>query len=271
MIIGNKEFKDSGKMYIMGILNVTPDSFSDGGRYMDADSALFHAQQMIKDGCDIIDIGAESTRPGFVPVSELEELHRLIEPLRAIKDNFDIPISIDTYKPGVAKTVIMEGADMINDIRGLRFDESMAKVIAASDVAYCVMHNRPMSEPYRSLIFDVLNDLEENLNIAKRYGISKDKLIVDPGIGFGKNYEQNLVMIKHMDELKKFGLPMLLGTSRKSVIGKALDLPVNEREEGTAATTVLAVMKGYSFVRVHDVRANRRVIDMTEAILSSDE
>ncbi len=271
MIIGNKEFKDRGKTYIMGILNVTPDSFSDGGRFMDADSALFHVDQMIKDGCDIVDIGAESTRPGFVPVSEVEELERLIEPLRAIKEHFDIPVSVDTYKPGVAKTVIIEGADMINDIRGLRFEESMAKVIAEGDVAYCVMHNRPMSEPYKNLIFDVINDIKENLDIAKRYGILDEKLIIDPGIGFGKSHEQNLVMLKHVDELSGFNRPLMIGTSRKSVIGKTLDLPVDQREEGTCATTAYAVMKGCSFVRVHDVRANKRVIDMTEAILKSDE
>ncbi len=269
MLIGEREFADSGKTYIMGILNVTPDSFSDGGRYDTFDSALFHAEEMVREGCDIIDIGAESTRPGYTPVSDIEELNRLLPVLRAIKERFDVPVSIDTYKGGVARTVLLEGADMINDIGGLLSDDETARAAGETGAAYCYMHNRTNTN-YGILLRDVFTQMEEGIKKALDAGVSPDRLMIDPGIGFGKTYEQNLVLLKHTAEFSGLGYPVLLGVSRKSVIGKALDLPVDERLEGTLATTAYAVLNGASFVRVHDVAENKRVIDMLEAVVASD-
>ena len=265
MIIGNREFDTDYHTYIMGILNVTPDSFSDGGRWNRLDEALFHTQEMIEQGADIIDIGGESTRPGYVPVRAEEEMERVLPVIEKIKGQFDVPISLDTFKSQVAKAGIEAGADMINDIWGLKKDPDMAGVIAAGKAACCLMHNREQAE-YGDLFADVQSDLKESLELAHKAGISGDRLCIDPGVGFGKTYEQNLQIINKLEFLHDLGYPILFGTSRKSVIGLTLDLPVEERLEGTLATTAIGVMKGAAFVRVHDIAANIRTIRMAEAI-----
>ncbi len=268
MKIGNREFANQGKTYIFGILNVTPDSFSDGGKWNDMDRALFHVEEMIKDGMDILDIGGESTRPGYSILTAEEEIARVIPAIENIKSRFDIPVSLDTYKADVAKAGIEAGIDLINDIWGLKYDDRMAGVIAESGLPCCLMHNR--KEPcYQDFMQDVASDLADTLFLAGKAGIAGDKILLDPGVGFGKTYEQNLQVINNLEELHMFGCPLLLGTSRKSVIGLTLDLPVSERMEGTLVTTVIAVMKGCTFVRVHDVKENARAIRMAEAILHS--
>lgn len=267
MKIGNRNF-DHGT-YIMGILNVTPDSFSDGGRYSDTDRAVRRARKLIKDGADIIDVGGESTRPNYTKISDEAEISRIVPVIEKIKLVCDIPVSVDTYKHKVAQAAIEAGADMINDIWGLKYDNGeMAEVIAKSSLPCCLMHNRHEAV-YGSLIDDVLADLRETLEIAKKAGITDNKIIVDPGIGFAKSYEQNLKLTNQLERLSELGYPVLFGSSRKSMIGLTLDLPENERVEGTIATTVIAVMKGCRFVRVHDVLENKRAIVMTEAILNS--
>ena len=267
MRIGNKKFDLTGNTYIMGILNVTPDSFSDGGSFHQVEEALLHAGEMIEEGVHIIDIGGESTRPGYVQISDEEEIERIVPVIRAIKEKYDIPISVDTYKARVAKAALEAGADMINDIWGLKYDAEMAEVIKEYDVPVCIMHNRNNKE-YACFFEEMKVDLQESIAIAKKAGIAEDKLILDPGVGFAKTYEMNLECINRLEELHTLGYPLLLGTSRKSVIGLTLDLPVTEREEGTLATTVMAVMKGCQFVRVHNVEANKRAIQMTQAILN---
>lgn len=266
MQIGKKEFQTRGRTYVMGILNLTPDSFSDGGRWNDRESALRRAEEMVREGADIIDVGGESTRPGYTEISEAEEASRVIPVIRALRAEFDAPISLDTYKPGVAAAGIAAGADLINDIWGLRHDDKMAYVIAESGLPCCLMHNRKDMN-YEDILRDVRADLAETLRIAGQAGIAGDRIILDPGIGFAKNYEQNLRILNSLEELHSLGCPLLLGCSRKSVIGRALDLPVGDRLEGTLATTVIAVMKGCMFVRVHDVRENVRAVRMAEAVL----
>jgi len=266
MRIGNKEFDVKNKTYIMGILNVTPDSFSDGGSFCKVESALKHADDMIKKGAHILDIGGESTRPGHMQIAEQEEIERIVPIISAIKANFDIPVSVDTYKSKVAEAAILAGADLINDIWGLKYDGTMAEIIAKYDKPCCLMHNRHNTD-YQNFIEDVTMDLKESVAIAKKAGIAEEQIILDPGIGFAKTYEQNLIMIARMGELKVLGYPILLGTSRKSVIGLTLELPVSERLEGTLATTVMAVEQGCAFVRVHDVEENARAIKMAQAIL----
>ena len=266
MRIGNRTFDTDRHTYIMGILNVTPDSFSDGGRWNSIDAALKHTEEMIADGAHLIDIGGESTRPGYTMISDEEEIDRVVPIIEKVKANFDIPISLDTYKSKVAKAGILAGADLINDIWGLKYDRDLADVIAKNKVACCLMHNR--KEPdYQEFIPDMLRDLEETLVIADKAGIARECIMLDPGVGFGKTYENNLEAINRLDALKKFNLPILLGTSRKSVIALTLDLPKDQRVEGTLATTVVGMMRGAAFVRVHDVKENARAIRMTEAIL----
>lgn len=280
MKIGNKEFDTDNKTYVMGILNVTPDSFSDGGKYNSLDRALKHVEEMIADGMDIVDIGGESTRPGYTLISEEEEIERVVPVIRAVKENFDIPISLDTYKAEVAQAGIAAGADLINDIWGLKYKKEwnretgagchskMAEVLAKTNVPCCLMHNREEAN-YVNYMEDVKADLRQTIAIAKQAGIAKDKIILDPGVGFGKTYENNLEIINSLEQLKELGYPVLLGTSRKSVIGLTLDLPASERVEGTVVTTVFGVLKGCAFVRVHDIKENVRAIKMAEAILNS--
>ena len=264
MIIGNTTF-DEDKTYVCGILNVTPDSFSDGGKFNKLDAALYHAEEMIEEGAMLIDIGGESTRPGYTMISDEEEIERVVPVIKALKSRFDVPLSLDTYKSKVAKAGIESGIDLINDIWGLKYDKAMAKVVADSGLPICIMHNRDNTD-YTDFMTDVVSDLKESVDMAITAGIERDKLILDPGVGFAKNLEQNIIVMKELERLNCFKLPILLGTSRKSVIGLTLDLPKDERVEGTLVTTVLAVIKGCMFVRVHDVKENIRTIKMAEAL-----
>ena len=265
MRIGTHEFDVKNQTYIMGILNVTPDSFSDGGKIKSVDAALKKAEQMQQEGAAILDIGGESTRPGYIQISDEEEIERILPVIEAVKRNLDIPISVDTYKSRVAEAAILAGVDLINDIWGLKYDAKMAELIAKHEVACCLMHNR-VDTAYTDFLPDVLKDLELSLAIAKQAGIAEDKIILDPGVGFAKSYEQNLAVMRNLDKIKHLGYPVLLGTSRKSVIGLTLNLPSEERLEGTLVTTVAAVQQGYAFVRVHDVKENYRAIQMAQAI-----
>ena len=267
MRIGNREFDVENRTYVMGILNVTPDSFSDGGKWNSMDRALVHVEEMLAEGMDILDIGGESTRPGSdYSMSPQEELERVMPYIQAVKARFDVPLSLDTYKSQVAEAGIAAGVDLINDIWGLKWDEEMARVIGEHDVACCLMHNKKKAE-YKDFISDGLDDLRESIRLAETAGIREDGICLDPGIGFGKTYEMNLEMMKYVSLMQELEYPILLGTSRKSMIGLTLDLPADQREEGTLVTTVMGVMSGCGFVRVHDVKANLRAIKMTEAIL----
>lgn len=270
MQIGKKTFDTRHRTYIMGILNVTPDSFSDGGRFQNLDAALRHGEQMVRDGADILDVGGESTRPGHAQITSEEEISRVVPVIRRLKEHFDVPISVDTYKSTVAQAALEAGADLINDIWGLKYDEKMAGVIAKAGAPCCLMHNRKKAE-YTDFISEVMDDLKVSVKLAKAAGIPEEQIILDPGIGFGKTYEMNLEMLKNLKALQSLGYPILLGTSRKSVIGLTLDLPEDQREEGTLVTTVMGILSGCSFVRVHDVEKNRRAIQMTEAILREHE
>ena len=265
MKIGNREFDLMNNCYIMGILNVTPDSFSDGGKYNDMDRALRHVEEMMEEGMDILDIGGESTRLGYTLLSDEEEIHRVVPVIEKVKTEFNIPISLDTYKSAVAKAGLQAGADLINDIWGLKYDENMAGVIADFQVPCCLMHNRNEAV-YADYMEDVLKDLKETLDIAEKAGISKEKIILDPGVGFGKTYEQNVEIIAKLDRLQELGYPVLLGTSRKSVIGLTLNLPTDQRVEGTLATSVVGVLKGCSIIRVHDIKENFRAVKMAMKI-----
>lgn len=266
MKIGKREFAEKGHTYVMGILNVTPDSFSDGGKWNNLDVARKHVQEMLEEGADVIDIGGESTRPGYTLLSDEEEISRVVPAIEMVKKEFDVPISIDTYKSGVARAALEAGADLVNDIWGLKYDDKLAEVIARAEVPCCLMHNRKEAD-YQDFRKDVLEDLKETLALARKAGIKDENIMLDPGVGFGKTYQNNLTIINHMEDLLTLGYPVLLGTSRKSVIGLTLDLPATERVEGTIVTTVMGVMKGAMFVRVHDIKENVRAIKMTEAIL----
>lgn len=270
MQIGNREFDTKNNTYVMGILNVTPDSFSDGGRYNSIDRALAQAERMMGEGADIIDIGGESTRPGYTMISDEEETDRVVPVIEAVKARFDIPVSLDTYKSRVAQAGLRAGADLINDIWGLKYDSRMGRVIAEADVPCCLMHNREQAD-YTDFETEWCEDLAETVRLAKQAGIRNDRIILDPGVGFGKTYENNLTAIRCLDKLSQFGYPVLLGTSRKSVIGLTLDVPADERVIGTVATTVYAVTCGCAFVRVHDVKENVQAIRMTQAILGGNE
>ncbi len=270
MKIGSREFDTKNHTYIMGILNVTPDSFSDGGKYNSPDTALMRVREMIAQGADIIDIGGESTRPGYTPLTAQAEMDRVLPVIEAIRKEFDIQISLDTSKASVAQAGILAGVDMINDIWGLKHDADMAKVIADGGVSCCLMHNRE-NGMYTDFAADVIADLEQSLELAQKSGIDRDKIMVDPGIGFAKTYEQNLWMMSNLERLHTFGLPVLLAASRKSVIGLTLDLEKEKRLEGTLATSVIGVMKGCSFVRVHDIEANARAVKMALAIRKYQE
>lgn len=266
--IGKRDFVIGKRPYVMGILNVTPDSFSDGGKYGDMDAALKHTEQMIADGADIIDVGGESTRPGHIKISVAQEIERTCFVIEAIKERFDIPVSLDTYKYQVAQAGILAGADMINDIWGFKWDEGMAPLCAKYQIPVCLMHNRKEAV-YQDYVNDVVEDLKDCVDIAKKAGLEDDKIILDPGIGFAKTTEENLKLMNHLEELVAIGYPVLLGTSRKSMIGNTLNLPVDEREEGTMATSVLGLMKGCSFFRVHDVKKNVRALAMTDAMMKA--
>jgi dihydropteroate synthase len=251
---------------VMGILNVTPDSFSDGGRYNDVERAVSHARQLVAEGADIIDIGGESTRPGHEPVGLADELDRILPVVRALAAELDVPLSIDTYKAEVAEQAIKAGAHIINDIWGAKRDPRMASVAADLQVPIILMHNRE-NVAYRDFFSDLIRDLRESVQIVEKAGVKRENIILDPGIGFAKNLNQNLETMRRLDDIVALGFPVLLGTSRKSMIGRVLDLPVEERMEGTAATVALGVAKGCHIVRVHDVLEMKRVADMMDAML----
>lgn len=267
MRIGSREFDTRNGCYIMGILNVTPDSFSDGGRYRALDAALAQAARMAEEGADIIDVGGESTRPGHTPVSGAEELERVVPVIEALRRELDLPISVDTCKSSVAEAALGAGADMINDVWGFRRDPAMASVAARSGAACCLMHNRERAE-YSDFMPELLSDLRESVRTALDAGVAPDRIILDPGIGFAKSPEQNLTAMNRLGELRSLGYPVLLGVSRKSIIGLALGLPVEERLEGTIAASVLGFLRGAAFLRVHDVRGNLRAVRMARAIVS---
>ena len=267
MKIGNKIINLDERTYIMGILNVTPDSFSDGGSYNEVEAAVKRAKEMVEEGADIIDIGGESTRPGAEFVSEEEEINRVVPIIKAIKEELDVLISIDTYKSKTAEEAIKAGADIINDIWGFKKDTNMANIAVKYNVPCILMHNRETNN-YRNLMKDVLEDLIESINIALDAGVKREQIILDPGIGFAKDYEQNLIVMNNLEKIISIGFPVLLATSRKSMIGLTLNLPVDKRVEGTVATTVMGIMKGCKMVRVHDVLENKRACVMTDKILS---
>ena len=291
MKIGNHTFDVEHDCSIMGILNVTPDSFSDGGRWNNLEAARLHTADMIAQGAAIVDVGGESTRPGHVQISVQEEIDRVVPVIEMIKKNFDTPVSIDSYKsevvvrflsdrgvyisagsachkgkPSHVYAALKAGADLVNDIWGLKYDRKVADLIAQYKVPCCLMHNRDKAE-YNNFLDDFCQDMRDSLAIAKEAGIADEQIILDPGVGFGKNYEHNLTIIHHLERLCGMGYPVLLATSRKSCIGQALDLPTDQRVEGTMVTTVMGVLKGAAFVRVHDVKENLRAIRMTQAIL----
>ncbi|MGG3468373.1 dihydropteroate synthase [Neobacillus pocheonensis] len=258
------------KTFVMGILNVTPDSFSDGGKFNHVELAVNHAMEMAANGADIIDIGGESTRPGFAAVSVEEELERVIPIIKAISENVSIPISIDTYKAEVARQAIEAGAHIINDIWGAKADDQMAGVAAKYDVPIVLMHNRH-DRDYHSFIRDVLNDLYESIAIVKKAGVKDEKIIIDPGIGFVRDYQENILTMQNLEKFVMLGYPVLLGTSRKSMIGQALNLPVDQRMEGTGATICYGIQKGCHIIRIHDVKEMSRMAKMMDVMMGKGE
>jgi dihydropteroate synthase len=260
----------SKKTIVMGILNVTPDSFSDGGKFNRVEKAVEHAKEMVANGADIIDIGGESTRPGHDAVSLEEELNRVLPVIEAVAKQVPVPISIDTYKAETAKQAIEAGAHIINDVWGAKADDQMASVAAEKDVPIILMHNR-RDRNYRHFIRDVIGDLYESIAIVKKAGVKDDRIILDPGIGFAKDYQENLLMMQNLDKLVMLGYPVLLATSRKRMIGEALDLPVNERVEGTGATICYGIQQGCQLVRVHDVKEMSRMAKMMDVLLGKGD
>jgi dihydropteroate synthase len=272
--IGKPEYFECGKYklpigektYVMGILNVTPDSFSDGGKYVNLESALKKAVDMIEQGADIIDIGGESTRPGYEPVDALEEIGRVVPVIEKLSKELNVPISVDTSKALVAEKALAAGASIVNDVWGLQKDESMAEVISRFGAGVVMMHNKDCKE-YQDLMSDIVAFLRSGIEIAEKAGIRRENMIIDPGVGFGKTLEHNLEVMRRLKELGTLNLPVLIGTSRKSLIGNVLDLPVYERVEGTAATVTLGIANGADIIRVHDVREMTRVARMTDAMV----
>jgi len=264
----------AGRTHVMGILNVTPDSFSDGGLYAHTDKALAHAREMAAAGADILDIGGESTRPGARPLPEEEELHRIIPVIERLSAELTLPISVDTYKAKVAKKAFEAGASIVNDISGLRFSPDMARVAADFGAVVIIMHikgtPRDMQQApvYSDVVGEVLSYLDEGIDIAVKAGVDREKVLIDPGIGFGKTLEHNLAILGRLDEFRGLGRPIVLGTSRKKFIGAVLDISVPEqRVDGTAATVALGIERGASVVRVHDVKRMAQVARMTDAIV----
>ncbi|MEE9524496.1 MAG: dihydropteroate synthase [Thermodesulfovibrionales bacterium] len=268
-------FDFSEKTFIMGILNITPDSFSDGGSFIKADTAVEHAINMVEEGADIIDIGGESTRPGSDAITVSEELERVIPVIEKLSGRIRVPISIDTYKAEVAQKAIDEGASIVNDISGLRFDPEMPGVVSRNEVSVVIMHikgtpkNMQKNPIYGNLIKEIIEYLEESIAIAEKAGVHHEKIIVDPGIGFGKMFEDNLEIINRLSEFRRLGKPVLIGASRKAFIGEVLgDAPVGDRVEGTAAAVAISIMNGADIVRVHDVKEMKKVAKVSDAIKS---
>lgn len=261
------------KTHIMGILNVTPDSFTDGGVFLGKDAAVQRGLKMVEEGADIIDIGGESTRPGSDPVEYEEELRRTIPVIEALSKSVNVPLSIDTYKASVAKRALDAGASIVNDISGLRFDPEMAGVVAEYKVPVVVMHikgtpkNMQVNPEYESLIHEIIDYLREGMRIAVDAGVGEDMVIIDPGIGFGKTFEHNLRILKHLHEFTLLEKPLLVGPSRKAFLGKILDdAPTSERLEGTAAAVAISIINGANIVRVHDVKEMAKVAKVADAI-----
>ncbi|TCT13971.1 dihydropteroate synthase [Natranaerovirga pectinivora] len=266
---GNKTFQFGTKTYIMGILNITPDSFSDGGNYFELYKAIEHANEMIKEGADIIDVGGESTRPGADEVDVKTELKRVLPIVEKLVAEVNIPISVDTYKAEVAEKVLEAGAHMINDVWGLQREPQIANIVAKYNVPVVIMHNQKGTEYKTDIMESIKEFLKKSIQIAKTAGIQEENIIVDPGLGFGKNFEQNIEVMSRLGELNELGYPILLGTSRKSMIGKILDLEPKARVEGTLSTTVMGIIQGVDMVRVHDIKENFRTIKVTDKIVRS--
>ncbi|GAA0452737.1 dihydropteroate synthase [Alkalibacillus silvisoli] len=251
---------------VMGILNVTPDSFSDGGKFNEVDEAVKQAKLMEDHGAHMIDVGGESTRPGHTPVSFEEEIERVVPIIKGLNQVIDTPISVDTYKAKTAEAALSAGASMINDIWGAKYDPEIAAVAKSHHAPIILMHNQ--DEPdYDDIIDDMKSSLYESINIAKQHGVSDHQIILDPGVGFGKTHQHNLLVMRRLDELKALGYPILLGTSRKSIVGKALDLPVDERLAGTIATVCQGIAQGADIVRVHDVEEVARATKMMDVMI----
>ncbi|RFU60353.1 dihydropteroate synthase [Bacillus sp. V59.32b] len=267
---GSHTLDYGNKTLIMGILNVTPDSFSDGGKFNRMDAALKQVEQMVKDGADIIDIGGESTRPNHTFVSEEEELERVLPIIEAVSKRIDVPISIDTYKANVARLALEAGAHIINDVWGAKADDNMSSVAAEYGVPIILMHNRD-NQSYTHFIRDIFYDLYESITLVKQAGVTDENIILDPGIGFAKDFALNLEMMRNLDKLVSLGYPVLLGTSRKSMIGHVLDLPAEERMEGTGATVCYGIQKGCQIVRIHDVKEISRMAKMMDALVGKGE
>lgn len=254
------------KTYVMGILNVTPDSFSDGGKYTNLDKAIKRAIDMVENGADIIDVGGESTRPGYQPVDPFDEISRVVPVIEKLTKEINVPISVDTSKAIVAEKAIMAGACIINDIWGMQKDENMAEVVSKTGAGVIIMHNSDSTE-YTDLMGDIIGFLKKSIKMAENAGVRRESIAVDPGIGFGKTLEHNLEVMRRLKELDSLNTPVLIGTSRKSLIGNILELPVNERLEGTAATVTLGIANGADIIRVHDVKEMVRVARMTDAMV----
>ncbi|MDB5055105.1 MAG: dihydropteroate synthase [Bacilli bacterium] len=262
----NKTLQLGTKTLVMGILNVTPDSFSDGGDFVSLKKAVERAKQMAAEGADMIDIGGESTRPGAERITLIEELRRVIPIVEAISTAIDLPISVDTYKAEVARQALKAGAHLINDVWALQGDVEMARVIVEFGCPVVLMHNRKEAN-YNHFLTDIVEDLQKSIEQAEKSGIDRKQIMIDPGIGFAKDYEQNLLLMNHLHELVALGYPVLLGTSRKSMIQQTLQLPADDVVEGTAATVALGIAQGCQIIRVHDIRQMKRVAAMTDAIV----
>ena len=269
-----REIRLGGRTLIMGILNVTPDSFSDGGRFASPDKAMEEGVRMVEEGADILDVGGESTRPGSDPVSTDEELRRVIPVIGELAKKVDVPISVDTTKAAVAREAVNCGAEIINDVSAMRFDADMPQVAATTGAGLILMHMRGMPKNmqggsliYQSLFDDISDFLRERLQRAQSCGVERERTILDPGIGFGKTAEDNMRLLKHLSRFRALGRPILTGVSRKAFIGKVMDCGPGERLEGTAAAVAVAIMNGSSVVRVHDVRIMKKVAVMTDAIV----
>jgi dihydropteroate synthase len=270
LTIRDRQFVWGSRTYVVGVINVSPDSFSGDGLGRNVDAAVEQGRRFEEEGADILDVGGESTRPGFQPISVAEELERVVPVIQRLVRETSLPISIDTYKVEVAEKAIKEiGVHMINDIWGFRHDgERMALLAAETGLPAVIMHNQ-RGRPFRDVIGDLLAGFRESLRIASQAGVPEERLIIDPGFGFGWNEKQNLEMLRRLGELRVLGRPILIGPSRKSTIGKVLDLPVEERLEGTAATVAIAIANGADIVRVHDVKAMVRVARMADAVVRS--
>lgn len=270
LILNGIELDFHKETIIMGILNVTPDSFSDGGKYNSIDAAVVQAKRLVADGAKIIDIGGESTRPGHTPISEQEEIERVVPIIRALAKEVSAILSVDTYKANVARAAIEAGAQMINDIWGAKREPEIAQVAAEYNVPIILMHNRD-NENYADYWAEFQQDLQESIQIATEAGVPQQHIVLDPGIGFVKNLQQSIETMQRLDELVAFGYPVLLATSRKRMIGAILDLPVEERVEGTAATCAFGVQKGCHMMRVHDVKEVARTVKVMDALVGKFE